>query len=202
MTDGLDRTTAQQHDDCQLFPFKAIPRRVFLDTNIINVLVKWGEQVFEYAELPEDIDATLRKDIEALMLVFHVGSRAHWDVVVSGKTLSELSDTRDGALRQALIEYGKMLVDYQSHQGHGANEQAFAADFGRRLKDSSFVSALPDHADRELVGHAIAFGCDAFCTCDRRSIHRKRDGLRHLPLRILAPEEWWANIKPWAALWC
>ena len=31
---------------------------------------------------------------------------------------------------------------------------------------------------------------------------RKRDLLRQVPLRIVTPAEWWARIRPWAALWC
>lgn len=198
----LYRGTEEQHDDCERFPFEAIPRRVFLDTNVVNVLVKWSEEVFEQQPLPDDFEYTLGSDVEALMHVFYVGSRAHWDIVASAKTLSELSETRDAALREALLDYGTMLVDYGSLGRRDEPEHAEAADLARRLVDSPFVAALPDRADRELIAHAIAFDCDAFCTCDRRSIHSKRDKLRQIPLRILTPAEWWQHIKPWAALWC
>jgi hypothetical protein len=60
---------------------------------------------------------------------------------------------------------------------------------------------LPDLADRELIGNAIGFGCDVFCTCDRRTILRKREHLGQLPIRILTPVEWWAQVKPWGRLW-
>jgi hypothetical protein len=61
-------------------------------------------------------------------------------------------------------------------------DRRFAEDFGRRLVDAHFVAALPDVADRQLIGNAIGYGCDAFCTCDRATIIKKRDQLRSIPL--------------------
>jgi hypothetical protein len=54
-------------------------------------------------------------------------------------------------------------------------------------------------ADR--VTSKAGLGCDVFCTCDRRTVVRKRQHLRQLPIRIITPAEWWAHIKPWAGLW-
>jgi hypothetical protein len=45
----------EQHSaDCDRFPFESIPRRVFLDTNVINVLVKHSTHVFEQEPIPRD----------------------------------------------------------------------------------------------------------------------------------------------------
>ena len=57
-----------------------MPRRVFLDTNVINVLVKHSTHVFEQEPIPSDIEPTLATDIEALMHVFYVGARANWEL--------------------------------------------------------------------------------------------------------------------------
>ena len=193
----LYQNTGQHNDDCARFPFESIPRRVFLDTNVINVLVKHSALVFEHEPIPSDIDPTLATDIEALMHVFYVGARANWDLLSSQKTIDELSRTRDGALRDDLLEYALGFIN----RDLGDEDRRFAADFGCRLIDAPFVAALPDLADRELIGNAIGFGCDVFCTCDRATIVRKRSQLRQVPLRVLTPAEWWAQIKPWAGLW-
>lgn len=194
----LYQNTVQHSNDCTRFPFESIPRRVFLDTNVINVLVKHGALVFEQESIPSDVDLTLANDIEALMHVFYVGVRANWDLLSSQKTIDELSRTRDGALRDDLLEYALGFIN----RDLGDEDRRFAADFGRRLIDAPFVAALPDLADRELIGNAIGFGCDVFCTCDRATIVRKRGHLRQVPLRIVTPAEWWAHVKPWAGLWC
>lgn len=189
---------AEEHsEDCKRFPFERIPKRVFLDTNVINILVKYCEAIFDHASIPQEVDATLAVDIEALMHVFYVGARADWDILGSRKTLDELSRTRDSSLRGELLEYAFALVN----QNLDDDDHRYAADFGRKLIEAPFVAALPDKADRELIGNAIGFGCDVFCTCNRATIVKKRDQLRQVPLRILTPEEWWAHVKPWAALW-
>jgi hypothetical protein len=188
----------QHSDDCARFPFESIPRRMFLDTNVVNVLVKHSEHIFDHEPIPLNIEPTLAVDIEALMHVFYVGTRADWELSASQKTIDELMQTKDAVLRGDLVEYAWGLVN----RDPSSEERRFAIDFGRRLADAPFVAALPDPADRELIGNALAFGCDAFCTRDRATIVRKRKSLRQVPLRIMTPAEWWAQIKPWAGLWC
>lgn len=188
--------------DVDTFPFEMIPRRVFLDTNVIDCLVKWSECIFENIDPPESLPHELESDILSLRHVFVVGSRALWDIVVSSGTIEELSNTRDAELRNQLVDYGVELVGYGSVNGTVEEDRAYARDFARRVGDSAFLEALPHAKDRELVAHAVALGCDCFCTRDLRSIHRKRHLLRQIPLRILTPNEWWLHIRPWAALWC
>jgi hypothetical protein len=131
------------------------------------------------------------------MHVFHVGARADWDLVGSQKTIDELSRTSDASLRDEFLAYALGLVSRDLTD----EDRRFAEDFGRRLIDAPFLGALPDLADRELIGNAIGYGCDVFCTRDNATIIRKRGLLRQMPLRIMMPAEWWAHIKPWAGLW-
>lgn len=194
----LYQNSGQHSIDCARFPFERIPQRVFLDTNVINVLVKHGAHVFDHEPIPISTELTLALDIEALMHVFYVGAQADWSLLGSQKTIDELSRTRDGTLRDDLLEYALGIVN----QDLNDEDRRFAEDFGRRLIDAPFVAALPDLADRELIGNAIGFGCDAFCTRDRATIVSKRSHLKQIPLRIMTPAEWWAHIKPWAGLWC
>jgi predicted nucleic acid-binding protein len=191
--------SASQHEnDCGRFPFEKIPRRIFLDTNVINLLVKRSEEIFDHSPISPKCDSTLAIDTEALRHVFYVGARATWDIVASPKTLEELSRTSNPALREDLLAYGVEVLNFSFN----SEDSRFALDFARRLVGSPFVAALPDRADQELVAHAIAFGCDTFCTCDRATILKNRDRLDQIPLRIVTPAEWWAHVRPWAALWC
>jgi hypothetical protein len=191
----LYRSLAHHSQDCARYPFKDIPSRVFLDTNVVNLLVKHSMPIFEQTALPADLDVTAALDVEALMHVFHVGARANWDILASRKTLDEIEQTPAQGIRDELLDYAIQLVELPGE------DSAFAADLGRRLADAPFISALPDRSDRELIGNAIGFGCDVFCTSDRRTIVRKRERLPQIPLRILTPVEWWAHVKPWAGLW-
>ena len=188
-------TEAQHSEDCAKYPFESIPRRVFLDTNVVNLLVKRSENVFQRVPIPIDVDPTAAEDIEALMHIFAVSARASWDVLASGKTIEEIEKTPDPSVKADLRDYAVNLVIPQSE------DSAFAMRLGRLLLDAPFTSALPDPADRELLGNAIGLRCNAFCTCDRRTIVNKRGHLGRLPLRIMTPGEWWAHVKPWAGLW-
>jgi hypothetical protein len=144
----LYRTQEEHSVDCAKFPINQIPCRVFLDTNIVNCLVKWSSCVFEMEEPPHDLDATLLSDIESLMHVFQVGRRAEWDIVASDKVIEELSQTTDDSLRNDLLEYGIDLTGYSAFRGID-HDQAYAHDLARRLRNSSFLSALPDINDRD-----------------------------------------------------
>jgi hypothetical protein len=107
----LYQNTEQQNADCNRFPFESIPRRIFLDTNVISVLVKHSTHVFEQDPIAPNTEPTLAIDIEALMHVFYVGRWADWSLVGSQKTLDELSRTRDSILRDDLLEYALGLVN-------------------------------------------------------------------------------------------
>lgn len=192
----LYRDQDEHSDDCARHPFEDVPKRIFLDTNVVNLLVKYAEQVFEQVPIQCQIDRTRALNIEALMHVFTVGARASWDVLASRKTLDEIDQTPNPCVRASLLNYAIELVEPQSEQ------TAHAARLGRRLTSADLFSTLPDTADRELIGNAIGLGCDAFCTCDLRTIIRNRERLPQLPLHILTPLEWWARVRPWAGLWC
>lgn len=194
----LYRNQSDHIQDARRFPFENIPKRIFLDTNVINLMVKYPTEIFEQQPISSLVQASLAEDVEALMHIFYIGMRANWSICASQKTLAELSRTRNDVLRRDLLNYAMEIIN----GGMNDEDREFANGFGRRLVDSHFVDALPDRADRELVGNAIGYECDVFCTCDRVTIVNLRDKLPQLPLRILTPAEWWAHIRPWAGLWC
>lgn len=188
--------SGQQSADCAANPFESIPGRIFLDTNIINLIVKWPEEIFENVPTPTGLDERAAHDIEALMHIFYTGQRANWQLVACAKTIEELSQTTDERIRSALLGYALEFAD------QWGEESRHGRDLGRRLYDSALLGALPDPSDRELLGNAIGMGCDVFCTRDHKTIIRRRHLLPVLPIRILTPVEWWRSIKPWAGLWC
>ncbi len=191
----LYQSQEQHSDDCATYPFEQIPARVFLDTNVVNILVKYARCVFEQEPIPENLSTPMAHDVEALMHIFQVGARANWELVASLKTLEEIAQTPDENLRATLSDYALEIVESFSEA------TAYAYGLGRRIVRSDFFDALPDRNDRELLAHAIGLDCDAFCTADRSTIVRKRERLPKLTIRIVTPVEWWRQIKPWAGLW-
>ena len=82
------------------------------------------------------------------MHVFSIGARANWQLFTSAKTIEELEATKKQDVRDRLLGYAIELMDYSGHDG----DHRFANDFGRKLVDTRFVAALPDIADRQLIG--------------------------------------------------
>jgi len=66
----LYETQEQHTSDCASYPFDQIPGRVFLDTNIVNLLVKYAHCIFEQEPFPAALPATTARDVEALLNVF------------------------------------------------------------------------------------------------------------------------------------
>lgn len=187
----LYTSTEAQAADARRHPFDRIPRRIFLDTNVLNRLVDHAETIFQ--GLPPRTGLTLNRsdEVEALTHVFQIGARAGWEILGSATSLEEIGATPLPEQREALLEYAVHLVDLAS--GETRRAQAIA--------ESGLLSALPDAADRRLIAEAIGLGCDVFCTCDRRTIINRREALPGLPLDVLLPQEWWARVKPWGGLW-
>ena len=71
-----------------------LPRRVFLDTNVVNFILDHGGSIFE-GEPPENhLSERDLADIKALHFVFLTGERAHWELAVSPLTYQEISALR------------------------------------------------------------------------------------------------------------
>lgn len=187
---------AEDHTaDCKRYPFENIPVRVFLDTSVVNLIIKHAQTIFDMHPQYMETSPSRARDVEALMHLFAVGARAHWTLRASAKTLEEVNQTACESTRDALASYvGEVMEIATEESRHGD-------DLGRRVIDSSLFQMLPDRSDRELLGNAIGLGCDAFVTADIRTIVRKRDRLPKLPIRILTPIEWWSRVKPWGGLW-
>src|SRR4029077_20641589 len=107
----LYSSQAEHSRDYDRYPFEGIPRRIFIDTNVVNLLVRYAEQIFEQAPISADLDQTCAFDTEALMHIFQVGARASWDIFASRKTLEEVGRTPHSGTRAELLNFAVQLVD-------------------------------------------------------------------------------------------
>lgn len=191
----------QQSEDCRSYPFSRVPKRIFLDTNIVNLMVKYRRHVFEQEPIPADLHPSAAHHVEALMHLFSIGFRAGWDLVVSRETINEIERTVDPYVRGELLDYAWEVSDEEFWEYSENSDFRFAGKLGRSFAQADMMSVLPDESDRILIGHAIGLACDAFCTRDLRTIVNKRHKLPPLPISIMTPVEWWKRVKPWAGLW-
>lgn len=176
--------------------FWKIPRRVFLDTCVVNMMLDHWEQLYDGVETPTDLSVDRAGELEGLCGICDTGARAMWQFTVSERTYRELSATSQDARRHELLRWFAELWHYQSEFSRPKPlPRAQLVDLQRRLR------VLPDVADRHLLLDAVRDQCQAFCTIDRRTIVKHRADLQGVPIQILTPSEWWAQIQPWAAVW-
>lgn len=184
--------------------FFSIPRRVFLDTNVVNMILDHADFIHENSPLPDDLRHNVRREVESLAGIFDTGRRALWQFAVSPLTYREVSATND-PLRRARLEswFAELWFCWRGTVRAGDNRSAFieAEEVREALLSSGILNILPDASDRALLVDAMVYRCDCFCTVDNRTILKHRDALQHLSIDILTPSEWWARIRPWAAIW-
>ncbi len=185
-------------------PINGFPRRVFLDTNIVNFILDFGEQIHENAPISESLGKRESSDIEALQGIFNTGSRALWQLAISPHTFQEIIRTKDSNRQKKL---GNWFIDIWAYWHSIIEEHSDLPDFieseNLRIKllaDGS-LDCFEDIVDRVLICDAIIYRCDLFCTRDWSTILRFRDSLNDLPIKIVTPTEWWKVIEPYSAIW-
>jgi len=176
--------------------FQQIPGRVFLDTCVVNRMLDYGEVLYNGGEMPVDLPPNEVQELEALCGICNTGARALWRFTISERTFHELNATKRDLRRHQLLQWFAELWHYQSE--FSCPKPLTRARLSALRKQ---LRVLPDFADRGLILDAIRDNCQAFCTVDRHTIIKHREQLKALPLRVLTPSEWWAQIKPWAAVW-
>lgn len=181
-----------------------LPRRVFLDTNVVNFIVDHDAYVFEGEDDGGIANLSLRDraDLEGLRLVFETGQRVHWELVVSDTTYAEILATADEHRRRVLLRLFQELWAYwrDCFTEDGTLCDSHARELARKLELGGVLSMFPDASDRQLLAHAIAYECDAFCTRDRKTILRNVDRSPLLPFEIISPATWGERIEKVAAL--
>lgn len=184
--------------------FFAIPRRAFLDTNVVNKILDHGDFVHENVPLPPEICPNDQLELESLAGIFDTGQRAFWQFAISPLTYQEVSATSNPTRRANLESwFAELWHCWRETVRAMDNLPSFveAEDIRVKLLSSGMLDVLPDVNDRVLISDAIVYRCDCFCTLDKKTILKHRGALRELPIEILTPSEWWAQIKPWASLW-
>jgi hypothetical protein len=186
-----------------MFP-QDIPGRAFLDTCVVNFMLDHGEQIHDAAPYPEDLSGRDANDIASLYSIFLTGQRASWQFAISPYTYKEVISTKDLSRRHYLEIWFFEIWHYWREIIEQNNDLPTFGEAERikiELLASGILDVLPDIEDRILICDAIVYRCDCFCTRDWKTILKRRDALKSLPIKIITPTEWWSIIEPYAGLW-
>jgi hypothetical protein len=177
--------------------FQELPIRVFLDTNVVQNVLVFGQYIYlNHLSKPRERQLLLkgerfRGDIESLKSVLTPVSRSPVQGIISELTIEELHLTANRRKRKSLEKWGFKLLEYSA---------SIAVDVRRpRLTavDGWLTDFIPSRNDRRLLYESLVTECQAFITMDYHTILRFRELLRKEGLRVLSPTEYWDALSPW-----
>jgi hypothetical protein len=169
-----------------------VPRKIFLDTCVVNFILDYGAFIHENCDPPKTRSVRVAEDAEALRCIWICGQRAPWRLAISALTYAEVMATTCPERRTLLRSWASDLLAHWLANPAAPEDVAF---------EPSSLEAFPDANDRQLLRDAIALRCDTFCTRDWSTILRFRASFPASGLRIMTPAEWWKTVEPWASLW-
>ena len=186
--------------DGPLRAFASLPGRVFLDSSVLQTLHEYGGDVYENEPLsPSDRIMSVTHGVEnldALRHIFRVNERAHFEFALSDNSLCEVQQRGD----RRYLQWAYDVLDYWMiclAEAGGPSEQTVEL---ASVLDSPRFNYL-SRRDRALIRDAVFLGCEAFLTMEEKLPKNRVHLQRELGLDILRPMDYWALLKPWAALW-
>lgn len=178
--------------------FEDIPRRVFLDSSVLQTLQMYGGFLYENEPLPPG--DRMRQDpkgvakLDAPRFIMQVAERAPFEFALSANSFVEVQRKGDSS-------YLQWAYDVLDHW------LACLEESEKLCGDSEPLAAIESHAhdylgrgDRALLKDAIALECDAFLTMENKLPKSAGHLERALGIRVLSPIGMWDLLRPWAAL--
>jgi hypothetical protein len=181
--------------------FLNLPRRVFLDSSVLQNVHKYGEILFDNQELKPE--ARIWKweegpaEINALRNIFVVSQRAEFQFAVSRNSLKEVAGKEDSAFlgwARNMLRYWEECLAWT-----GVPNSSKAESICGKLDTESF--AYLSAGDRALLRDAVIVACDAFLTMDFKLRKNSSHLEQELKIRVLSPNDYWKLLMPWAALY-
>ena len=196
-----DDEAIEAADDDPVRAFAALPRRVFLDSTVLQTLLDYGGCIWEGEDVEENDRARTIphrvSDIYALQRIFRLIDRGGFEFAISENSLREVADKRDSRYMQWSFY---VLDHWLSCEDEGVAASEERVERTRVLDDDRFNYL--GQKDRMLLRDSLARHCDAFLTMDRRLTRNGAHLRAHAGVVVLSPTEYWELLEPWARLFC
>ena len=179
--------------------FYRLPRRIFLDSSVLQNLLSYGGFIWEGEALPNS--AKVLKDrfglakLEALRAIMFVNQRAGFEFALSECSLEEVQASGD----PRYLQWAHDVLDHW---------QACIEELGGLAPtDESLAAKLDSHSfgylsekDRLLIKDAVLLGCEAFLTFENKLASRGEHIEREVGIKVVTPVQYWELLRPWARL--
>lgn len=178
--------------------FEDIPRRIFLDSSILQTLQNYGWFLYENEPLsvhdPIHRDSLGTAKLEALRLIMQIAERAPFEFALSRNSFVEIIAKGDSEYLQWAYDVLDHWLSCLEQAGEPRDNPTLLA-----ASDSNRYSYL-GAGDRALLRDAIRLECDAFLTMENKLPKNGGHIKRTLNIRVLSPIGMWEYLQPWAAL--
>lgn len=177
--------------------FEKIPYRIFLDSNILQNLQKYGEFIWENIQTTLPINQS--DNVIALKNIFSINFRASFEFALSENSIIEISDKKD----TSYLQWGYDVLDHWMNCIDSfKNSDAFSGEGIQKLQqinDNQFNYL--SNKDKAILFDALILECHALLTMDKKFWKNKEHLEKNLPIKVLQPIEYWEILEPYARLW-
>jgi hypothetical protein len=192
-----------EKNNCFVEQFNRLPRRVFLDSSILQTLHNYGEYIWENIAVSENDNILAMtnglENLEALRKIFFINIRAKFEFAVSRNSLNEVSHKQESSYLQwaydVLDHWIACIQEYEKSKGFSGKGMSYS----RKIFEKKF-SYLSDK-DRLLLSDAIKLECDAFLTMDEKLWKNKQSIEKQINILILRPLDYWQLLQSFARLY-
>jgi hypothetical protein len=172
-----------------------LPRRLFLDTSLLQTLHEYGAYLYE-DEPFEGTERILKRDdaedeLTSLQQIFSVADRGEF--ALSAQSLAEVGARLD----RRFLQFAYDVLDHWEVVELEAPSRPNPTRLA--LIDGPSFGYL-SIKDKQLVRDAVERSCDGFLTMEKRLPRNADDIYRRLGLQVMKPSQFWAILSPFAAL--
>jgi len=181
--------------------FESLPYRIFLDSNILQILQEYGAYIWDNdIEIIDDMDDRNKvRNIIALHDIFTLSFGNSFEFALSQNSIEEVFDKGD----KSYLQWAFDVLDYwMSCIDEYRNLEAFSGEGKKLLKkiNEECFNYL-SKKDKALFFDAVVLECDAFLTMDIKVWKNRKHIESKLDIEVFQPYEYWEILRPFAALW-
>lgn len=193
--------------------FASIPRRIFLDTNVLQYLQDFGEYIFDHYQENENFLLSLRgkrieKDNPLYLQIVALGdlflgiSRTNLEFALSESVYREVVQKKNS---EEFLQWFYEMWDYWQNILNSYDKELVSKRakryYGLAKDDKSLLGNL-SVGDKKIVLDAIRLDCNALLTVDKFANNNFQKFIfKKYKLMVLHPTDLMEVIRPFRALW-
>jgi len=190
--------------------FQNLPKRIFLDSNVLQYLNDFGKYIFDHYRESGDYflssngrkiskENRLYNEIVALGKIFLGIDRANFEFAVSKSVLKEVLRKKDGSYTQWFFDIWQHWQSIVKSYNGSAFSRRATMNLSKINGDKSIVQGISKE-DRLILFDALRFDCNVILTVDRYR-NRQNEIYDKYKTMILYPTDFIEILEPFRALY-